>query len=208
MPCPFLIASTISIIIVSRFVLVWSQLVRIASDDQLEQANCICVIENQSVICVLEGSLHLLNVVGTAADVNLRVLRVLNTQAVSASLIVGVPPSMTLLEVVATLANAQAYVLVIKLSPIELQKVNEVLAKVNVVRATPLVLPLQIAGHHHGEKERRDTAMVSLIQLSGLQEAFEHEQHRTQFRILFEQLLDKLDTVDPILSVKANVDIY
>ena len=80
-------------------------------------------------------------------------------------------------------------------------------AEVYVVRAAPSVTPLQVAGHHHGEQKRADTSMVRLVELARLEEALEDEEHGPQLRVLLQQLLDELDTVDAILTVEADVDV-
>ena len=52
------------------------------------------------------------------------------------------PPPMALLEILAALSDGETYVLIVELSTIKLQKVDQVLSKVHVVCATFLVLPL------------------------------------------------------------------
>ena len=80
-------------------------------------------------------------------------------------------------------------------------------SEVYVVRTAPSVAPLQVAGHHHGQQKRADTSMVRLVELARLEEALEDEEHGPQFGELFEQLLDKLDTVDAVFAIKANIDV-
>ena len=63
------------------------------------------------------------------------------------------PPPMALLEVLAALSDGEADVLVVELGTIELQKVDQVLAKVHIVGASFLVLPLEVTGDHHGEQK-------------------------------------------------------
>ena len=55
-----------------------SEFGRITSDDQFKQRNGVRVVENQSVVCVLESSLHFPDVVGALANINFTVLRVLD----------------------------------------------------------------------------------------------------------------------------------
>ena len=98
---------------------------------------------------MLEGPLHLLNVVSTAANIDFRVLRVLHTQSVTRPFIVTVPAPGTLLEVLSALSDGEADVLVVELRAVELQEVDEVLTQVHVIRAATFVLSLQIARHHH-----------------------------------------------------------
>lgn len=118
------------------------------------------------------------------------------------------PPTGVFLEVLAALTNRKPDIFVVKLRPIQLQKVNQVLSEVHVVRSTLLVLPLQVACNHHGEEEGADSAMVRFIQLPRLQEALQYEEHRPQLWVLFEELFDKLDAVNAVLAIEADVDIY
>ena len=81
------------------------------------------------------------------------------------------------------------------------------LTQIDVICSTSPILPLQIACDHHGQQERADTTMVRLVELARLQEAFKDEEHRSQLRVLLQQLFDEFDTINAILSVEANVDI-
>ena len=69
---------------------------------------------------MLESSLHFLNVICAASDVDIRLLRVLHAQSITASLIVTLPSSMALLEVLTSFTNRNAYVLVVELGAVKL----------------------------------------------------------------------------------------
>ena len=69
---------------------------------------------------MLEGSLHFLNVICAASDIDIRLLRVLHAQSITASLIVTLPSSMALLEILTSFTNRNAYVLVVELGAIKL----------------------------------------------------------------------------------------
>lgn len=120
----------------------WSELIRIAGDDEFEEADRVCVIENKSVIRVLECSLHLLYVVSAAPDVNFWVLRVFDAETVPASLVVAFPTAMALLKILASFPNTQADVLIVELSSVKFKEINKMLSKVHIVSATLFVLPL------------------------------------------------------------------
>ena len=81
------------------------------------------------------------------------------------------------------------------------------LSQIDVICSTSPILPLQIACDHHSQQEGADTAVVRLVELARLQETFEDEEHRSQLRVLLQQLFDEFDTINAILSVEANVDI-
>ena len=50
--------------------------------------------------------------------------------------------------------------------------------------------------------------MVSFVQLTWFKEALKNEEHRAKLWVLLKKLLDELDAVDAILSIKTNIDIY
>ena len=52
------------------------------------------------------------------------------------------PPPMALLEILAALSDGETYVLIVELSTIKLQKVDQVLSEVHVVSSTFFVLSL------------------------------------------------------------------
>lgn len=50
--------------------------------------------------------------------------------------------------------------------------------------------------------------MVGFIQLSGLQEGLEYENHGPQLGVFFLEKLDEFDAVNAIGAVEGDVDIY
>ena len=77
---------------------------------------------------MLKRPLHLLYVIRTAAYINLRVLRILHTQAIASALIMALPALRAFLKVFAAPPYGESNVLVIELRPIQLKEVNQVLA--------------------------------------------------------------------------------
>ena len=157
---------------------------------------------------MLKGPLNFLYVVCAASDINVGVLGVLHGQSIARAVIVAFPTTLALQEVLSALSDRYADVFVVKLRAVELQEVDKVLAQVDIVGATPAVLALQVACHHHGEQKGTDAPVVGLVELARLEEALEDEEHGPELWVLFEQLLDQFDAIDAILAVEANVDIY
>ena len=93
----------------------WAKLFWVARDYQLEQAYRVCIVEDKSVISMLEGALHFLNVISAAPDVDFRVLRILHAKTIACTFIMTLPAAMAFLEVFASFADRQADVLVIEL---------------------------------------------------------------------------------------------
>ena len=131
----------------------WAQFLGIARNDQLEQADRVCIVKDECVIRMLERPLHLFNVVSASADINLWVLWVLDTKSISCSFIVPLPALRTFLKVLSASPDGQTDILIVELRPVKLQKVNQVLAEVYLIGSTLLVLSLQIACDHHSEKK-------------------------------------------------------
>ena len=73
---------------------------------------------------MLESTLHSLNVVRAATNVNLGVLRVFDTESVARALVLTLPASMALLKVLTALSNGQADILVVELRAVKLQEVD------------------------------------------------------------------------------------
>ena len=73
---------------------------------------------------MLESTLHSLNVVRAATNVNLGVLRVLDRESVARALVLTLPASMALLKVLTALSNGQADILVVELRAVKLQEVD------------------------------------------------------------------------------------
>ena len=66
-----------------RCVRVWAELLWVARYYKFEQAYRVRIVKNECIVSMLECTLHFLNVIGTAADVNLRVLRILDAEAIA-----------------------------------------------------------------------------------------------------------------------------
>ena len=73
---------------------------------------------------MLESTLHSLNVVRAATNVNLGVLRVLDRKSIARALVLTLPASRALLKVLTALSNGQADILVVELRAVKLQEVN------------------------------------------------------------------------------------
>ena len=102
----------------------WSQIVRVARNYELKQADGVCIVKNQCIVGMLEGTLHSLNVIRAATNVNLGVLRVLDRESVARALVLTLPASMALLKVLTALSDGQADILVVELCAVELKEVD------------------------------------------------------------------------------------
>ena len=64
------------------------------------------------------------------------------------------------------------------------------LAKIDLICIAFLVCPLEIAAYEHGQQERADTAMIGLVELSALEEAFDYEEEGSHLGELLHELAD------------------
>ena len=140
---------------------------------------------------MLEGPLDFADIPGAVAHVYFFVLGVLDTQTHPLSLVpVRLPASLLLSEVEAALSYGNAKFLVVEKGAIKFEKVNQMLAKVYLISASLLIAPLQIVSHQHSQQKATNPAMVGLIELATLQEAFEDDEEWAEFGELNQQLSD------------------
>jgi len=112
----------------------------VAGDDQFEKRDGVRIVENQSVVSVLESSLYLSDVVGTLTYVNFTVLGVLHTQSQALPLVaIRFPSTCRLLEVVPALSYRNSDVFIVEKGSVQLQEVDKMLSQVNLVSVAFLV---------------------------------------------------------------------